>query len=309
MVGPDTPCPACDGIEFRLYRNVHSQISAIPEGLDRGDDVDVRIERCRNCGLFRSLPVSDNRSIETLYEDDSICFDASASKLAAGNNAISSTDELSIVDTAPPARLLDVGCGAGQFLLRCQSLGFDVMGVEIDPLAVEFACRELGLNVRTGGIFAVEDEEKFDIVSALGVLEHVERPAAFLDALAKHLTPGGEILIGVPNAACLNRIVSRASAHDWDMFLEPGHLYSYDIKCLSSLAKRCGLRCKRWMTATLTIRGKIPLLPARHVPLERGLIALTDNNPLLQRAYVAGLRALDRARGGDMLFATFVPED
>lgn len=244
-----------------------------------------------------------------MYSEDSICFEASASKLAAGTSTVCSTDELSILTVSPPARLLDVGCGAGQFLLRGRALGYDVTGVEVDPRAVAFCHDELDLNVRSGGMEAVADNELFDVISALGVLEHIATPDLFLSSMSRHLTASGEILIGVPNTASLNRIISRMGFHDWDMFLEPGHLYNYDIKCLSRLAQRNGLRCKSWMTATLTIRGKIPLFPMRNAALELRLKTATDNSPALQRAYTAGLRVLDRVRSGDMLFATFAREE
>lgn len=299
------PCPSCCKADFFLYREVESSLRTIPAGLDRAAKVEVRIERCSNCGLFRSIPLADKQDSESLYANDSISFEASQSKVIAGTKSISSTDEFAVVETRPPARLLDVGCGAGQFLYRSKALGYSVTGVEIDPKAINFARKELGLDVRAGGMDAIQKGESYDLVTAIGVLEHFLNPERFLCRVAKHLNNDGELLIGVPNAASLNRNLSRFGRHDWDMFLEPGHHYSYDIKSLTKLAKRCGFYRKRWVTATITIRGKIPILPVRNTFLERQMRRVTEKYVLANRLYLGGLKSLDLMKLGDTIFAVF----
>jgi SAM-dependent methyltransferase len=303
-----TACPVCGGGSFVLHREVHSALSEIPAGLDRGPVVRARIERCTDCGLFRTVHLSETRSAAALYEHDSICFDASVSKVSvAGRESAGSSDELTLLDRLPPANLLDVGCGAGHFLLRAAARGYTVTGIDLDGRAVDYVRGELHLDAHRGTLDALDGARRFDVITAFGVLEHLDDPRSFLQAARDRLAPGGEILIGVPNARSVNRWVARLSRHDWDMFLEPGHLYHYDIGSLAKLACRAGLRPSRWGTATMAIRGKVPVLPHRFPALERSVRAFTQR-PAIRRGYRSALAALDRVRLGDMLFAVFEPQ-
>ena len=302
-------CPACAHADFRLYREVVSGVREVPDGLDRGAFVHVRIERCASCGLYRTVHLGDPRTPAQLYEEDSVSFEASASKIgAAGDRSPSSTDELSMLGVEPPARLLDVGCGAGAFLSRAARAGYEASGIDLDPKAVAFARDRLGLSVQRMSLEELPQSERYDVITMLGVLEHIPEPARFLSWAREHLADGGEVLIGVPHAGSLNRLVSRLSRDEWDMFLEPGHLYHYDVRTLGMLAARAGLTPRRWATGTMTIRGKLPFLPFRSAPLERRLRGLVASYEVVRRAYGGALRLLDAVRAGDMLFATFVPE-
>jgi SAM-dependent methyltransferase len=161
------------------------------------------------------------------------------------------------------------------------------------------------MDVRRGSLEELDDERVFDVITLFGVLEHVARPKRFLEKTRQLLAPGGELVIGVPNVASLNRRVSRLSRHDWDMFLEPGHLYHYNLRTLTSLASQAGLELRRWSTATITIRGKIPFAPVRVVKLERQIRDMTSASRLAESVYVACLRFLDLWRAGDILLATY----
>lgn len=298
-------CPVCGGGDFVEYRSIDSTLSEIPAGLDRRATVRVRIERCAGCGLFRTMHLSDTRDASALYEQDSTCFAASVSKVTlARDDTASSNDELALLRHLPPADLLDIGCGAGHLLLRAASHGYSVTGLDLDGQAVDYVRQALRLEAYRGTLETLNGGRRFDIITAFGVLEHLDDPVGFLAAARARLSPGGEILLGVPNVRSLNRWVARLSRHDWDMFLEPGHLYHYEVRTLTALGSRVGLRCVKWGTATMAIRGKIPVLPQRFPSLERAVRAATVR-PGARRAYRSALRLLDRLRLGDMLFAAF----
>lgn len=298
-------CPVCEAARFELYRHVNSKIPEVPAGLDRGLFVEARVERCACCGLFRTIPLSDLRGVAELYADDSVCFEASASKLAFGNVAVSSTDELSLVRVRPPASFLDIGCGGGHLLSRAAALGFKVMGLDLDAKAVASVRDRLGFEAHCGTLESLAAGRKFDVITMMGILEHLESPREILRAAAGRLSDGGEFVIGVPNVRSLNRWLARLSRHDWDMFLEPGHLYHYDVATLDRLARSAGLRLRRWKTSTMTIRGKLPLMPTRNAKIEKRIRQAIASSALLHKVYVAALKGLDVARVGDMLFASF----
>lgn len=98
----------------------------------------------------------------------------------------------------PNPKILDVGCGTGanlKMLAKCGS----AEGVDISPQAVEF-CRERGLSsVKLGAIEHLPYEDNsFDIVTALDVVEHLDDDVAGLREMRRVLRRDGRLLLFVP---------------------------------------------------------------------------------------------------------------
>ena len=99
-----------------------------------------------------------------------------------------------------PGVMLDVGCGAGQYLLEMQARGWKVFGSELSRSAAE-AGRRAGLDIRGGEIFeAGFASESFDFVRLNHSFEHMSNPHAILAELRRVLKSDGKLFIGVPNS-------------------------------------------------------------------------------------------------------------
>ena len=101
------------------------------------------------------------------------------------------------IDAANPL-ILDVGCGTGANLKMLARFG-RAEGVDISQQAVSF-CRERGLEcVKLGAVEQLPYEnESFDLVTALDVIEHLDDDVAGLREIHRVLRPGGFVLIFVP---------------------------------------------------------------------------------------------------------------
>lgn len=143
---------------------------------------------------------------------------------------------------------LDVGCGAGLLAEPLARLGAKVTGIDASPEVIEVAwehARRQGLDIdyRAGDVQELEGQ--FDLVTAMEVIEHVADPAAFVQALAKRLAPGGLLVMSTPNATGWSKLLMITlgeglgqvprGTHDFDRFIGPDRM--------KMLLADAGLRC------------------------------------------------------------------
>ncbi len=121
----------------------------------------------------------------------------------------------------PKGRLVDVGCGNGGMLSIAKRLGWQAVGLEIDPVAAS-AARARGLDVLDGSYERLAAfRRQLDCIICSHVLEHVHDPRDLLVKLAEALKPGGTLLLSLPNATSLMR---QYFGNDWRGLEAPRHL-------------------------------------------------------------------------------------
>jgi 2-polyprenyl-3-methyl-5-hydroxy-6-metoxy-1,4-benzoquinol methylase len=152
--------------------------------------------------------------------------------------------------------LLDIGCGSGGFLGLARDMGWQVLGVEPDPDAVE-ACTRLGLDVRVGDVGALSQmSAAFDVVTLNHVLEHVHEPVELLEHCRRLLKPGGTLWIETPNIESLGH---RFYGADWRGLEAPRHLVVFSFDGLRAALRRAGFsgieRLPRPSPASFTFRA------------------------------------------------------
>ncbi|MEK7530615.1 MAG: class I SAM-dependent methyltransferase [Patescibacteria group bacterium] len=100
-------------------------------------------------------------------------------------------------------RVLDIGCTFGEFVAR---FGTGSTGVTITPSEAAYG-QEKGLDIRCGNIesdsFVLE--EKYDVIFANNLFEHLYSTHNFLRKIRDYLEPGGILILGVP---CIPKVVS-----------------------------------------------------------------------------------------------------
>ena len=120
--------------------------------------------------------------------------------------------------------LLDVGCGAGLFCEPMARLGAVVTGIDPAEGAIAVARshaeqQELKIDYRVGAVDDIDvSEQRFDVVTALEVVEHSEDPAAFVRAAAARVADGGLLIISTiarTNLAWLEAIVAAEYLLRW----------------------------------------------------------------------------------------------
>ena len=136
-------------------------------------------------------------------------------------------------------RLLDVGCAYGFFLQEARRY-FDVAGIELAQEAAAH-CRQAGLHVVTG----VADEAtlknlgNMDVIVLLDVIEHLPDPHATLALCARHLNPGGLVIVTTGD---FGSPLARLLGTNWRLMTPPQHLWFFTTASMRRLATRLQLR-------------------------------------------------------------------
>ena len=99
---------------------------------------------------------------------------------------------------SPRAKVLDVGCGTGAVLAGL-SARYEAYGTDTSELAIEY-CRQRGLdNVYCCPVEGFPLEHlRFDLVTLLDVIEHVDDDVQMLRNASDRLASGGRVLVTVP---------------------------------------------------------------------------------------------------------------
>jgi 2-polyprenyl-6-hydroxyphenyl methylase/3-demethylubiquinone-9 3-methyltransferase len=138
-------------------------------------------------------------------------------------------------------RLLDVGCGAGLASEALARRGHRVLGIDAAGEALAAARRHAdggGLPLAYRDATAedlVAERARFDVVTALEVIEHVAEPAGFVATLARLLAPGGLLFVSTLNRTPRAVLTAKLGAeyllrllpvgtHDWRRFVTPAEL-------------------------------------------------------------------------------------
>jgi SAM-dependent methyltransferase len=175
------------------------------------------------------------------------------------------------VDSAP--HLLDAGCGTGRNLVEFGRLG-EAEGIDFSEQAVEF-CHQRGLTgVRQGPVETLPfDSDRFDLILATDVIEHLRDDVVALTELRRVAARGGRIVITVPAYQWL------WSQHDVSLH----HYRRYTTPRLRRAAVAAGWQP---VLSTYFFTAMLPLVAATRIG--RGLLGRHESSDLaLSRAAVS----------------------
>jgi SAM-dependent methyltransferase len=170
------------------YKKMGLDVESYFTGID-----EVKIYRCNNTG-FRFYYPSSLAAKASFYEE--------LQRITTNYYPIKWEHYKSLKHIQPGNEILDIGCGDAMFLklIHDRLPNTKVMGLEFNELAIKKAASN-GIEVlpESVEVFSQSNKERFDMVTAYQVLEHVTEPRAFLQSAVNILKPGGKLIIGVPN--------------------------------------------------------------------------------------------------------------
>ena len=137
----------------------------------------------------------------------------------------------------PGVRLLDIGCGNGNFLRIASIFGYEVMGLEMDGAAVT-AARTLGFDIVEGAFPETElPGGAFNYVTLSHVLEHLHDPVAGIQEIYRVLAGGGRVWLQLPNIDARGHALYGSA---WRGLEPPRHLVLPTLGALKEILKSVG---------------------------------------------------------------------
>lgn len=167
-------------------------------------DAFIEIFRCPDCGLIYPypMPVFTDDEIQKHFGDPDTYFPGKVTV-----ERIKKYDSLlSKVESLVPAkgRILDVGCGRGEFIRAARRRGWEVIGTEVSESFAKIARESSGAEVRIGDLSSIEFENSnFDVITLNSVIQYVADPLGTLKRAKELLKDNGILYIEVTNDEAL----------------------------------------------------------------------------------------------------------
>ena len=121
--------------------------------------------------------------------------------------------------------------------------GWTVTGLDMSEVVVDRLRSDFGLHVFSGSLpHPALEKGSFDVITMWQALEHVHQPLATLDAAHQLLTPGGKLIVAVPN---IDSLAFRWFGSAWSGLDLPRHLVHFTPETLRLMLQRAGFRATR----------------------------------------------------------------
>jgi len=206
-------------------------------------------------------------------------------------------------------RVLEIGSGRGQFLKLCTESSIDITGLEINTDTYE-KMKAAGYKVRLATLQDFESElnsgndasvnnQRFDTVCSFQVFEHLTDIGNVMQSAINLLKPGGQLIISVPNSACLYNNVTvnpfNAPPHHQSLWYEETFIH---------LANLYNLKLNK-----IFLEPPTPLSFFRMIPVLRKVIFLEKGEHISYIKAIQTLFSMKSVRVGRTMLASFTKKE
>ena len=234
------PCDLCGSDRWEKVISGHDHLTGLPGSF--------QFVRCLECGLVRQNPRLIPSALDAYYPEHYPSF---ARSVESRRNVIRRLDHRYgqrkrvrvVTRFCRTGRVLDVGCGTGDFLWEMNHTGnWQTLGVEPNPYACGHVRRVLGLDVICGTLGTASlASDAFDVVTMWNTLEHVHDPKHNFKQAHRVLRPGGFLVFSVPVMHSLLRQWFGPYWAEWDL---PRHMTIFSRQTVERFLRETGLRLR-----------------------------------------------------------------
>lgn len=147
------------------------------------------------------------------------------------------TFQLKMLEISKNCQILDFGCGKGLFIYFLKKVRFKKLaGLETSISRVSFARKLTGIEISSDFYLAGQIlNKRYDCVTLIHVLEHIDKPFNFLNKLISGaVKKGGVVYIEVPN---INSLASKIAGNTWAHFTPHFHINHFTLESFKNYLK------------------------------------------------------------------------
>lgn len=176
--------------------------------------------------------------------------------------------------TGGKGKILDIGCGRGEFVYAMQQQGWNAFGIDVSSAFVQYAKKRYGIQVKNRDLLHCNFRKNtFEVVRIFALLEHIFEPREMMREIHRILKPGGIVLIEIPNEGGL--FFRIANWYFWNKgevinlspTFPPYHVLGFTDKSIRYLLADTGFQ----ITQMHTYKGEVPM--RAHAPWIRAIAA------------------------------------
>ena len=227
-------CPICNNSNFSFFKECKDYTAS---------NDSFSIVQCTNCQFTFTNPIPIESEIGKYYDSENYVSHSNTSKGITNklyqiirNYTLRKKVKL-LQSLNPNNKLLDIGCGTGEFLNQSKINGFDVLGIEPSEKARTQAKNNFHLEVKEESAIEKLGDQTFDFITMWHVLEHVYPLNERVQQMHRLLKDNGQIIIAVPNRESYD-----AHYYDkyWAAYDVPRHLYHFTPNTIAQLFENHG---------------------------------------------------------------------
>lgn len=228
-------CPICKSSQFSSFLKCKDHTVSHET---------FQIMECNSCKLKFTNPRPEPQKLGDYYKSETYISHSNISK-GFINSAYQVIRKYTLLKKLQliskyyrTGKILDIGCGTGEFLKICKDAKWVTLGIEPDPDARKKAVENHGLDVLEEAEIKSLKNEDFDIISMWHVLEHVSNLNERIEDLKRLIKPNGVIIIAVPNLSSLDAQIYQEY---WAAYDLPRHLYHFSPSDIETVFESHGL--------------------------------------------------------------------
>lgn len=227
-------CPLCGNPEFSEFISTKDYFLTQEK---------FRIVKCNSCDFVFTNPIPSLENLSAYYDSPDYLSHTANKKRLVGIvynylREINLRSKYRVINRFKKAgKILDIGQGTGEFLKYMRNKDWDVLGIEPNTSARQFAIDQYNLEVYPEEKITQLPSNSFDVITMWHVLEHISELTLRMEQIKNLLDKDGVLIIAVPN---LDSPDAKMYGEKWAALDVPRHLYHFTQDTVDKLLSKFG---------------------------------------------------------------------
>lgn len=231
-------CPWCESQKTQIHLWVKDEFLS---------KEDFQIHECHNCGLLFTEPRPSKDKIGEYYKSEEY-YSHQENKKGVIPNLYECIKRINLkrkwqmaTKNRQTGKVLDIGCGVGDFIHIMEEKGWETTGIEPSEDAKKIARKRVKAKILAPEDIDKLNDESQDLITMWHVLEHVDDLKTEVHHLHRLLKKGGRLVLALPNFQSFD---AQYYKQFWAAYDVPRHLNHFCKRSITKIFSNSGLKLK-----------------------------------------------------------------